>query len=95
MKEITLQQFTELKKQRRNKIGVADKLDAFLKSHIASFQKGKAYEIEVKDFLGNDVVDFHYYTARKMLEANYSGKLEWDFSLGAHARTSAVRITVK
>jgi hypothetical protein len=95
MNKITLTQFTELKKSRRNKIGVADKLDAFLKSNIASFAKDAAYVIGAQDFLGKGIESFHYYTALKMLNAQYADKLDWAFNLSKLGRADKVTVAVK
>jgi hypothetical protein len=95
MEKITLTQFAEEKKTRRNKIGVADKLDAFLKGNISTLKKEAAYVISAADFLGADAVDFHYYTALKMLKECYADKLDWTFDLSKNGRASRVSIAVK
>lgn len=95
MKTLTLAQYAEDKKARRNKIGVADKLHAFLTANIATLKKDVAYEVSASDFLGKDFSDFHYNLPRKMLEAQYSEKLTWDFPPTVKGRVPYVRISVK
>ena len=95
MEKITLSAYAEIKKIRRNKIGVADKLNAFLSSNIATLKKESAYVISAADFLGSEAQDFHYYTALKMLNANYSEKLDWTFNLSKNGRADKVTIVVK
>ena len=95
MKTITVNEYIELKKTKRNKIGVADKLQSFLNSNIVSLKKDCAYVIEAKEFLGTDAEDFHYYTALKMLQANFSEKLDWSFDIAKNGRSDKIRIKIK
>ena len=95
MKTLTIEKYTELKANHRSKVGVADKLKSFLDGHISTMKKSEAYEIEAKDFLGIEAKDFHYYTALKMLQANYADKLDWDFTIKENGRSESIRIKVK
>jgi hypothetical protein len=95
MNTITLAQYAEIKKTRRNKVGVADKLDSFLKGHVASFKKDAAYVITAQDIIGEGAEDFHYYTALKMLKAHYADKLDWTFNLSKNGRADKVTIVIK
>ena len=95
MKEITLETYAEMKKSKRNKIGVADKLIEFLNKQVSTLKKSVAYEIQASDFLGSDVKDFHYYGALKALKANYESKLDWDFHLVKNGRADKLNIKLK
>lgn len=92
MKIITIADYTANKSARKTRSNVADNLDKFLTKNIATMKKDVAYVISASDFLSADVKDFHYYTALKMLQEKYSDKIEWDFTLKAHARVDAVSI---
>jgi len=95
MEKITIEAYHEVKKTRRNKVGVAEKLDAFLNSNIATLKKESAYVIHASDFLGEGAEDFHYYTALKMLKAQYVDKLDWTFNLSKNGRADKVTVAVK
>jgi len=94
MKEITLIEYTEAKKARRNKESVAKKLEAFLQANVSTLKKDKAYVINASDFLSVDAVDFHYYTALKMLREKFAN-LDAQFNLQKNGRASKIMIKVK
>ena len=97
MKTITMLEYNTQAKGTRNRTSVASKLDAFLTANLEDFEAGKAYVIELSDVLEDKTItQAHYYTALKMLKANWSDKINYHFIMSdKHGNFKALNLAVK
>ena len=91
MKTLTLQEYDSITK--RNREGVASKLRELLNAELPKLKAGAIVEIDAKDFL--ESADFHYYGARKLIDAEFSKKIDAKFILKEHGRAEKLIIKVK
>ena len=90
MKKITIEDYNIIAVTNRQ--GVKNKLRDFLTKELPKLKSGEIVEVNSQDFLESE--DFHYYNAKKLIDAEFSKKIAAKFVLHGQGRSSKILIKV-
>jgi len=90
MRKLTLEDYNVIAVSNRQ--GVKNKLRDFLTKELPKLKSGDIVEINSKDFLDTD--DFHYYNAKKLVDAEFGKKIAVKFVLHGQGRADKLLVKV-